>query len=160
MWYLSFNDDVIVYFSLSVVGAALIPSLLNVLWVRPNKDTFLYALSYGTMAIFMFAYHVHEKTVLIPLLPILMLANQSPSFVFWFVIQSTFSIYPLMEQDKLQIPYVIVLSLWVLYSYALIKWRLVGFGWKMLNTVPCTLYLAKFRLPYYQWEYIIWVLIL
>lgn len=87
------------------------------------------------MAIFMFAYHVHEKTILIPLIPILLLADQSPLFVFWFVLQSTFSIYPLMAQDKLFVPYAIILSIWILYSYILIKWNLVGRGWKILNTV-------------------------
>lgn len=96
----------------STIGTLLLalPSNLLLLW-RPSKRDFLHALFSTSMAFFLASFHVHEKTILFPLMPLLLLAiEDSPSG--WAlrtapltVIVSCFSMYPLFVKDKLQLAY-------------------------------------------------------
>jgi alpha-1,3-glucosyltransferase len=48
---------------------------------------------------------VHEKTILLPLLPIALLWYKHPGLSSWFGIIANFSMYPLFIKDHLEIPY-------------------------------------------------------
>ncbi|KAJ2380362.1 Glucosyltransferase-like protein, partial [Coemansia sp. RSA 2559] len=62
---------------------------------------------------------VHEKSILLPLAPALLLAAEEHWAVNWFVQVALFSMYPLLFRDGLQVPY------WVL-----------AVGWSLLRSCP------------------------
>ncbi len=98
------------------VVLSLLPMLLGLITKgaqrRLNVTRFLLGLAYCCLAMFMFSYHVHEKQILIPLLPIAFLTPHSPWFVYFFTLWSSFSLYPLMRKDDLQIAYFSILVIW------------------------------------------------
>ena len=98
------------------VIAGLLPMLLSLIGKgaqrRLSVTRFLIGLAYCCLVMFMFSYHVHEKQILIPLLPIAFLTPHSPWFVYFFTLWSSFSLYPLMRKDGLQIAYFSTLLIW------------------------------------------------
>ncbi|KAJ2029405.1 Glucosyltransferase-like protein [Coemansia sp. S610] len=78
-----------------------------------------YALVNCSLAFFLFSFQVHEKSILLPLAPALLLIHEEPWAVNWFVQVALFSMYPLLFKDGLQIPY------WVM-----------AVGWSMLRSCP------------------------
>lgn len=101
---------------LIAVAVSLLPMLLGLIakgaQKRLNVTRFLIGLAYCCLAMFMFSYHVHEKQILIPLLPIAFLTPHSPWFVYFFTLWSSFSLYPLMRKDGLQIAYFATVAVW------------------------------------------------
>ncbi|KAJ7069714.1 glycosyltransferase family 57 protein [Mycena amicta] len=77
-----------------------------------------YMLLSSSMSFFLFSFQVHEKTILLPLLPItLLLSNASPdSTVFgWGVLANNvavFSMWPLLKRDGLGVQYIALSILW------------------------------------------------
>ncbi|ORX74683.1 ALG6, ALG8 glycosyltransferase [Linderina pennispora] len=78
-----------------------------------------YALVNSSLAFFLLSFQVHEKSILLPLAPALLLINDEPWAVDWFVQIALFSMYPLLFKDGLQIPY------WVM-----------AVGWAFLRSCP------------------------
>lgn len=111
-----YTNEQLFQYCLASVALALSPMLLGLL-IRGAKgrlgiSKFLYGLSYVCLVMFLFSYHVHEKQILIPLLPIAFLAAQDPFFVYFFTLWSSFSLFPLMRKDGLQIAYFAMLLAW------------------------------------------------
>lgn len=77
---------------------AFLPSMAHQI-IRPSKKGFIYCLANSSFAFYLFSYQVHEKSVLLPLLPISMLAVQEPEVVFWMPLVSAFSMFPLLVRD-------------------------------------------------------------
>lgn len=48
---------------------------------------------------------VHEKSVLLPLVPVSLLVADDPDLVLWLQLLGIFSMFPLFVRDKLRIPY-------------------------------------------------------
>ncbi|KAJ1667097.1 Glucosyltransferase-like protein [Coemansia sp. RSA 1813] len=78
-----------------------------------------YSLLNTSLAFFLFSFQVHEKSILLPLAPALLLAADEHWAVNWFVQVGLFSMYPLLFRDGLQLPY------WVL-----------AVGWSLLRGCP------------------------
>ncbi|KAF7298940.1 Glycosyltransferase family 57 protein [Mycena indigotica] len=84
----------------------------------PILPLFPYMLLSSSMSFFLFSFQVHEKTILVPLLPItLLLSNASlDSTVFgWGVLANNiavFSMWPLLKRDGLGVQYLALLALW------------------------------------------------
>merc|ERR1711871_88683 len=76
---------------------------------------FLIALFSVSMAFYLFSYQVHEKTVLLPALPISLLAGHPGCgfAVICFNVLATFSMFPLLVLDGLQLAYVACVLLYV-----------------------------------------------
>ena len=115
------------------------PFLYLLIIKKQRNQGFLYCLSGVSLSFFLFSYHVHEKTILVPLLPISLLTVFSHPHIFQLiVITSTFSMYPLLVLDKLILPYFVLqgvfyvasrihisnLSSWVKYTD--VHWFYVG----------------------------------
>ncbi|GFH14327.1 alpha-1,3-glucosyltransferase [Haematococcus lacustris] len=83
--------------------AATAPSMLHQI-MRPSPLGLLLAMANTALAIFMFAFQVHEKSVLLPLLPISMMAAHYPGLAVWTPIVAMVSMYPLLERDGLSLP--------------------------------------------------------
>jgi alpha-1,3-glucosyltransferase len=94
--------------------AAFLPSMIAEI-AKPSTTGFLLCLANTAMSFFMFSFQVHEKSILIPLLPLTMLSSLSSSFSLKGVggvlgpalMHSVMlSMYPLLEKDGLQDAYV------------------------------------------------------
>merc|ERR1711871_50295 len=83
----------------------LLPSVVDVLRF-PTQQRFLYALGCSAFSFYLFSFQVHEKTILFPLLPLLLLVGElGPYLVAWFSLVCTFSMYPLLLRDGLGLAY-------------------------------------------------------
>lgn len=88
---------------LSLTALALAPS--NYLLLRqPTILNLRYALVNTSLAFFLFAYHVHEKSILLAVLPAALLFVETPLPVLWFTVTASFSLLPLLARDSLLLP--------------------------------------------------------
>ncbi|EFN58391.1 hypothetical protein CHLNCDRAFT_19730, partial [Chlorella variabilis] len=70
--------------------------------MRPTPRGFLLCLANSAMAFFLFSYQVHEKSILLPLLPLsLLLGSEHPQLLCWVNLVATFSMAPLLKKDGL-----------------------------------------------------------
>lgn len=87
---------------------------------------------------------VHEKSILLPLLPVTLLAGHLPRACLWFVPAAMVSMYPLLERDDLALPYAALLLLWcgVVWVWGQVRQAaqgllsLVFMAWRCL-VLPC-----------------------
>ncbi|KAK9717249.1 Glucosyltransferase-like protein [Basidiobolus ranarum] len=106
-----FTLDRLVQISAVTTLVSSAPSFVNVL-MNPRKNRLIYSLCVVSLSFFLFSFQVHEKTILLPALPITMLIFDEPVMVPWFINVATFSMFPLLKRDGLIIPYFIMLGLW------------------------------------------------
>jgi alpha-1,3-glucosyltransferase len=111
--------DIVQKAALSATLAAITPPCL-VLLLRPRKDLLLLAFATTAWGFFLCSYQVHEKNVLLPLLPMtLLLATNdglSPYIRAWVGfanILGTWTLFPLLKRDGLQVPYFVLTLLWM-----------------------------------------------
>ncbi|KAJ2162007.1 Glucosyltransferase-like protein [Coemansia sp. RSA 552] len=71
-----------------------------------------YCLLNTSLAFFLFSFQVHEKSILLPLAPALLLIDKEEQAVNFFVQVALFSMYPLLFRDGLQIPYWVMAISW------------------------------------------------
>lgn len=87
----------------------------------------LYGFSACAWAFYLFLFQVHEKTVLVPLIPstflLLTQSRDTISIVQWINNISTFSLYPLLKKDGLVLQYTVTLVLinWLISGFVLSK---------------------------------------
>ena len=62
-----------------------------------------------SMSFFMFSFHVHEKTILVPFLAYLLNLNTIPEILTSFTIISLFSLHPLLKRENQELPYYVFL---------------------------------------------------
>lgn len=98
-------------FSLTI--ASIIPSSINLL-IRSCKKSLLYALVNSSLAFFLFSFQVHEKTILLVSLPVMLLFSLDPIPCLWFLQISTFSMLPLFIKDNLLIGFLALSSFYIL----------------------------------------------
>jgi len=77
-----------------------------------------YALLNSSMSFFLFSFQVHEKTILLPLMPLMLLFSgatpDSPVFL-WGALgcnTAVFSMWPLLRKDGLSVQYFVSMLLW------------------------------------------------
>nr|CAI5844499.1 unnamed protein product [Callosobruchus analis] len=85
---------------LTATVSALVPSSVD-LFLRPNKNKFVLALINSSLAFFLFGYQVHEKSILLAAIPVLLYMPYDPIACFWFLCLTTFSMSPLLLKDRL-----------------------------------------------------------
>lgn len=61
---------------------------------------------------------VHEKSVLLPLLPASLLASEEPFVFQWLTYNALLSMFPLLSRDKLVLPYIALYGLFFLLYHA------------------------------------------
>ena len=69
------------------------------------------ALACSSLAFFLASYQVHEKSILLPLLPLALLARRLPLMSAWFSLTATWSMWPLLVRDGLFFPSMALLAL-------------------------------------------------
>ena len=55
---------------------------------------------------------MHEKSILLPLLPVTLLAHGHPGLAMWLCTVATFSMFPLLKKDGLSLAYAASLLMW------------------------------------------------
>ena len=134
-----------IFSRVALVRAALFFTLVSVLpsqlllFRESSHHKFLLALTNSALGFFLFSFHVHEKTILIPLTTVMVLlsdkrantltdsheAEQSPVPVslpaVWFTVIATFSMWPLLLKDDLSVMYIAGMGLFLTVAYILFK---------------------------------------
>jgi len=104
-----FSHDILAKICLSTTFLLSLPSNLHLLF-RPSHTTFLLSLCNTSLIFFLFSFQVHEKTILLAAIPIILTQNlpcltpHSKSVSVWFISISTFSMLPLLHKDGLILP--------------------------------------------------------
>lgn len=76
-------------------------------WWNGGRQRFVEATAASALAFFLWAYHVHEKTFLLPLLPLILLGDSLPYVTTVSVSLGLFSMYPLLARDGLAGAYLV-----------------------------------------------------
>ncbi|KAI9029840.1 glycosyl transferase [Phycomyces nitens] len=97
--------------SLVATLVAVVPVSVQ-LFIRPSPARFLYALVNSSLAFFLLSFQVHEKSILLPALPVTLLVLEDPVAVRLFINTAMFSMFPLLKREGLEIPYVATTLLW------------------------------------------------
>ncbi|XP_058123969.1 probable dolichyl pyrophosphate Man9GlcNAc2 alpha-1,3-glucosyltransferase [Anopheles ziemanni] len=81
---------------------AVLPSGIHLLLQKtPNMRSFLYSLAVTALGFFLFSFQVHEKSILLAALPVVLLLPAEPLASYWLLQVSTFSMLPLLHKDGL-----------------------------------------------------------
>jgi alpha-1,3-glucosyltransferase len=94
----------------AATAAAFLPSAALQVW-RPSPRGLLLAMANSGLAFFLFSFQVHEKSVLLPLLPLTMLAADHADAVAWLAAAAPFSMLPLLKKDGLTLAYLATTAL-------------------------------------------------
>lgn len=104
--------------SLYLTLVTTLPSFLLVCAI-PHRSLLPYALACSAWSFFLFSFQVHEKSVLLPLLPMTLLlgardglSRETRAWVGWANMVGTWTLYPLLKRDELRIPYFVLTLLW------------------------------------------------
>lgn len=84
---------------------------------RPSSQGLLLCMANTAWAFFMFSFQVHEKSVLLPLLPLTMLAAQFPGTALWLPLLGAFSMYPLLIRDGVGVAYAAACTLYLVLMW-------------------------------------------
>ncbi len=101
---------------LAITALFSLPSGIH-LYFRPNGRNLLLSLINVSLSFFLFSYHVHEKSILLPALPVSLIAPHAPLAAFWFLSISHFSMLPLYIKDDLILPSFAVMALYFVLGF-------------------------------------------
>jgi alpha-1,3-glucosyltransferase len=104
-WKQLFEKTVMFRISLCTTIAAMLPSCINA-GMYPTRRRFVLCLITVSLSFFLFSFQVHEKTILFPLMPLLLLCGEHPLLSSWMTLVATGSMFPLLDKDGLAIVYI------------------------------------------------------
>ncbi|KAJ4972365.1 hypothetical protein NE237_005464 [Protea cynaroides] len=116
-WKKLFTTQSLKLLSFSATFLGILPSMVQQIKC-PSDQGFLYSLLNSSFAFYLFSFQVHEKSILLPLLPASLLALEEPLLFKWFTFYAMFSMYPLLCRDHLILPYMALLTLFLLIYYS------------------------------------------
>jgi alpha-1,3-glucosyltransferase len=73
-------------------------------WLQ-SRTLLLWGAASSALAFFLASFQVHEKSLLLALVPISFLWTEDPTFCEWFSIVTAWTLWPLMQLDRLQTAY-------------------------------------------------------
>ncbi|KAI8882559.1 glycosyltransferase family 57 protein [Backusella circina FSU 941] len=140
--------DSTVKLSLAVTLAVIIPTAIH-LGIQPTRNRFLYALVNSSLGFFLFSFQVHEKSILLPALPITLLLMEEPIACTLFMNIAMFSMYPLLKREGLELPYFVVTAMWnwLTGGYDPKTSNLIKFGTFAVYTVCACWHVAQVWIP-------------
>ena len=93
------------------------PSCVALMRRAPSVRALLYALTSISLAFFLCAFQVHEKSILFPVASASIFVLEEPRVVAMFIATATFSMSPLLLRDGLVVPYVVTLVTFVSFAW-------------------------------------------
>ncbi|KAJ7975731.1 Alpha-1,3-glucosyltransferase [Quillaja saponaria] len=112
-WKKLFTTQSLKLISLTATILTCLPSMVQQIWA-PSKKGFLYGLLNSSFSFYLFSFQVHEKSILLPLLPASLLALEVPLIFMWLTQFAMLSMFPLLCRDKLVPAYVSLFALFIL----------------------------------------------
>ncbi|XP_076289731.1 dolichyl pyrophosphate Man9GlcNAc2 alpha-1,3-glucosyltransferase-like isoform X1 [Lasioglossum baleicum] len=109
----TFTNAQLATICLAATTAAALPSCIDV-YLKPRKERFVISHINCALAFFLFSFQVHEKSILLVAIPVLLHFQDDPFPCFWFLIISHFSMLPLFMKDNLYLAYWITLIFYTL----------------------------------------------
>ncbi|KAI8940222.1 hypothetical protein NX059_003925 [Plenodomus lindquistii] len=104
--------------ALVATSAAILPPCL-IIFLKPKKQLLPLAFAAVSWGFFLCSYQVHEKNVLLPLMPMTLLLSGKegllPSTRAWVGLANllgVWTMFPLLQRDELRIPYFVISLLW------------------------------------------------
>ncbi|KAF1854298.1 hypothetical protein Lal_00012820 [Lupinus albus] len=101
----------------ATLGSIIPPNII--LFLRPRKSTLPLAFAATAWGFFLFSYQVHEKSVLLPLMPMtLLLAGKhglnkdTRAWVGFANLLGVWTMFPLLKRVDLRVPYAVLTLLW------------------------------------------------
>ncbi|CAN1811985.1 Probable dolichyl pyrophosphate Man9GlcNAc2 alpha-1,3-glucosyltransferase [Linum perenne] len=121
-WKRLFPTSSLRLFSLVATILACLPSMIQQM-LAPSSKGFLYGLLNSSLSFYLFSFQVHEKSILLPLLPATLLAMEFPDQFKSLLHYAMFSMFPLIRRDNLVLPYVALYALCIfLYNVPDGRW--------------------------------------
>lgn len=74
------------------------------------------------LSFFLASFQVHEKSILLPLAPCTLLFWQDPAYIEWFSFVCVWSLWPLLQVDRLQVAYCCIITIFA----SLVWFRRIG----------------------------------
>lgn len=111
---------------IALCGATTLMLHVPLMWhllTRPSQRSLRYGLVISSLIFFLFSYQVHEKSILIPGISILMLADEWPFQALHFGLISAFSMCPLLLKDFLFVPMIATCAFYVVVGLILVEWN-------------------------------------
>lgn len=105
------NNQTMASICLLTTVILVLPTCLD-LFKNPSKIKFILSLINCSLTFFLTSFQVHEKSILLVSLPVLMYSPQNSFICTWFLSITTFSMLPLLIKDNLLIPFI---SLSIIY---------------------------------------------
>ncbi|XP_011035057.1 PREDICTED: probable dolichyl pyrophosphate Man9GlcNAc2 alpha-1,3-glucosyltransferase isoform X2 [Populus euphratica] len=104
-WKRLFTTHSLRFVSLVATILTFLPSMIQQI-LAPSSKGFLYGLLNSSLAFYLFSFQVHEKSILLPLLPATLLAMELPGVhSMLLMLCALLSMFPLLCRDKLVVPY-------------------------------------------------------
>lgn len=104
--------------SLSATIIAILPACMTIS-LFPRKELLPWALASSAWGFFLCSFQVHEKSVLLPLLPLTILLGgdgglgiEMRAWIGWANMLGVWTLFPLLKRDELRMPYGILSLLW------------------------------------------------
>lgn len=104
--------------SLLATFISILPACMTIS-LFPRKELLPWAMASSAWGFFLFSYQVHEKTVLLPLLPMTILLGSNggmgPDLRAWIGLANmlgSWTLFPLLQRVELRVPYFVLSLLW------------------------------------------------
>lgn len=114
----NFDSGTLSRLALLTTTAAFTPAFVIIL-LRPRKELLPWAMASVSWSFFLFSYQVHEKNVLLPLLPTTFLLASDAGFQVsnraWIGLANilgSWTMFPLLEREQLRMPYAVLTLFW------------------------------------------------
>ncbi|XP_017872927.1 PREDICTED: probable dolichyl pyrophosphate Man9GlcNAc2 alpha-1,3-glucosyltransferase, partial [Drosophila arizonae] len=114
--YISNHKMALICFGTTLLAA--LPINVHLFFWR-SKYTFILTLFNTAAAFFLFSFQVHEKSILLVVLPSFCLIYWWPTEMLWFLKVSVFSMIPLLKKDNLLVPTV---ALMIIFRFTFKNW--------------------------------------
>ena len=104
--------------SLSATLIAILPACMTIS-LHPRRELVPWAMASCAWGFFLCSFQVHEKSVLLPLLPMTVLLGSNGglgvelrAWIGWANMLGVWTMFPLLKRDELSIPYFVLTGLW------------------------------------------------
>ncbi|KAI6649762.1 Dolichyl pyrophosphate Man9GlcNAc2 alpha-1,3-glucosyltransferase-like isoform X1 [Oopsacas minuta] len=98
-----FSQKYLVYVCFVSTIIALLPSCIHLIR-KPTIHNLMLSLANSSLTFFLFSFHVHEKSILLAVLPATFLLPFYPYVMNWFIAIASFSLFPLLQREGNIIP--------------------------------------------------------